>query len=62
MNFKEIWDAICDHWPEGGLGGGGLLLILIAFKLCKGAVRWVLVLISLGLIAGAVVWFIHRRH
>ena len=61
MNFKEIWAAICDHWPEGGLVGGGLLLILIAFKLCKGAVRWVLVLISLGLMVGAVVWFMHRR-
>ena len=61
MNLREIWSSISAHWPEGGLGGGGLLLLIIALKLFKGMRRFVLVLISLGLLAGAVIWFIHNR-
>jgi len=65
MTIKSIWDSIADycsaHWPEGGLGGGGLLLLLIAFKLFRGTIRWVLILIALGLVAGAVCWYLRHR-
>ncbi len=61
MNLQEMWDTICKHWPEGGVGGGGILLCLIAFKLCRGTLRWVLVIAALGLVAAAVLSVLHNR-
>jgi len=61
MNIADIREAISAHVAEGGLGGGGLLLALIAFKLCRGTIRWVLVVVALGLIVGAVCWYLRNR-
>jgi uncharacterized membrane protein YebE (DUF533 family) len=63
MDYKEILKNLTSgEVPTGAMGGGGILLLLLAVKTAKGLRKAVFVLAALALLAGAVWWHFHQRH
>lgn len=60
--LQAIQDRLATDAPPFGLGGGGIILALIALKAGKGILRLVLLLVAVGAVAGAVFWFLHRHN
>jgi len=47
--------------PAFELGGGGLLMLFLAFKLAKGSFRLILIVIALALLGAGIWWFMRHR-
>ena len=48
--------------PAFELSGGGLIMLLLAFKLARGALRVVFIIIAVGLVAAGIWWYWQRHH
>jgi hypothetical protein len=60
--LKAFLDKITSgDGPPFTFGGGGLLLLLVAFKVGKGGAKMILYVLALALIAVGVVWYV-RNH
>lgn len=63
MNLQELLHRISSgEVPTGAMGGGGILLLLIALKAAKGFLKFILVLAALALLAGAGCWHFLHQH
>jgi hypothetical protein len=47
--------------PAWALAGGGIVLFLLAIKLAKGVLKFLLIVMALASLAGAVWWLIHNQ-
>lgn len=62
MNLDEIIKKITSgEIPTGAMGGGGIVLLLLAFKVAKGVLKFIFILVALGLFAGAAWWHFHNH-
>lgn len=57
---QDVLDWATNHAPHFGLGGGGILLVLIALKGGKGVMRLALMVVGVGAVVAAVLWFIYK--
>lgn len=62
MNLDEIIKQVTSgEIPTGALGGGGIVVLLIALKAAKGFLKIIFLLAALALLAGAVWWHFHKH-
>ena len=61
-NLREIIDKVTSgDIPTGAMGGGGIVLLLLALKVGKGLLKLVFVVLALAAFAGAVWWHLHNQ-
>lgn len=62
MSLDEIIKRVTSgELPTGAMGGGGIIVLLIALKTAKGFLKIVFILAALALFAGAAWWHFHRN-
>jgi hypothetical protein len=61
-NLHELLEKLTSgDIPTGAMGGGGIVLLLIALKVAKGFLKMILVVLALAAFAGAVWWHLHNQ-
>jgi uncharacterized membrane protein YebE (DUF533 family) len=61
-NLPELMEKLTSgDLPTGAMGGGGIVMLLIALKVAKGFLKMILVVLALAALAGAVWWHFHHR-
>ena len=62
MNLDEVIKKLtAGEIPTGAMGGGGIVVLLVAFKAAKGIVKFIFILAALALLAGAAWWHFHKH-
>ncbi len=63
MNLDEIIRKVTSgEIPAGAMGGGGILLLLLAVKTARGFIKFLFVFAAFALLAGAVCWHFRHQH
>ena len=61
-NLRETIDKFTSgHAPVWLLGGAGLILLLLALKVAKGFLKFIVSALALATLAGAVWWYLHNQ-